>query len=218
MKCPHCSSVLPQPLLRCPGCNLSLDSLRHMLGSEWVRLERLTDTYACVSLTHSRHIETVLDAFERQFPQCFFAVYLGPIPSGLTPLDLGFWLLNYGAFNTQQLAKRNDYGIICIIDPVVGTVSLSLGYGLEMALSGLALEGVLMKMKPFLKKTDYAGAIEAAVKQCGQLLLKHATSTPLRPETSEAGSNPEDLGFQPLRARHTTTHLANSNPPTGFLP
>ena len=118
MKCPHCNSPLTTGQSACTSCGFSASAIRAYLGADWVRLERVTDVAGRLNLRETRHLETVLDEFERRFPQCFMAGYIGVLPETLTLTDLGFWLINHGAFQTHQISRRNDFAIVLLIDPL----------------------------------------------------------------------------------------------------
>ena len=92
MKCPHCESPLSTPLPACPQCGFSAEALGAYLGDHWVRLERITDAAHCLRLDDTRLCEVMMDDFERVFPQAFFAVYLGMLPTGLNVAELGVTL------------------------------------------------------------------------------------------------------------------------------
>src|SRR6476661_8492073 len=110
MRCPHCYAEVSPGGDAC-GCGFSAAAIRTFLGSEWIRLDRITDASHRLNLRDTRQLEMVLDQFERCFPQVFFGVYLGPLPTELTVADFGFWLINHGAFQTRLPAKRNDFGV-----------------------------------------------------------------------------------------------------------
>lgn len=199
MKCPHCSGSLASEADQCPQCGFSVGVVRAYLGAEWVRLERITDNHNLLSLKEQRHLEVVLDEFERQFPQCFMAVYLGTLPSNLTPADLGFWLINHGAFHTHQIAKRNDYGIALVIDSSRQMASLMLGYALEPHFKEAEMKQVLMSMQKLLTRRRYGLAVEQVVERMAKSL--RLVGKRGAPDSSGAFDS-NGLGLHPLRAAH----------------
>lgn len=204
MKCPHCFAAVPPGQAVCPHCGFSAAAVRNYLGCEWVRLERISDQALRLSLKDSRRLEASLDEFERAFPQCFLAVYLGPLPAELTVGDLGFWLINHGAFVTHLAAKRNDFGILLVIDPARQSAGFTVGYALEPILSESVLADILFRLGGTLRKLDFAKAIHLAIKHLGKALRARA-----KPEAAErhqppapTGTEPADLGLQTLRRNH----------------
>lgn len=168
-----------------------------------MRLERLTDNANTLSLKEQRHLEVVLDDFERIFPQCFFAVYLGVLPGMITARDLGFWLINHGAFHTQQIAKRNDFGCALVIDCSRHVASLTLGYALEAHFSRADLERLLDQIDGPLTRTQYGQAVERAVGLFGKRLKQVGSrSLPGLPNSMGGQADLGDLGLQTLRAAH----------------
>lgn len=215
MKCPHCFAEVPHGAAACSQCGFSASAVRAYLGCEWVRLERITDQSMRLNLKDTRHLETVLDDFERCFPQCFLAVYLGPLPMELTVGDLGFWLINHGAFHAHQAAKRNDFGMVLVIDPLRQSAGLTLGYALEPILSEAAVVSVLDRVKSPLRRSDFAKAIQRTVKH-----LKKALRAQAKVESRDRHLPPppttdiSELGLQTLRHNHR--HNSDVRHPTQF--
>ncbi len=200
MKCPHCSANLASEAAHCPQCGFSVGVVRAYLGSEWVRLERITDNQNLLSLKEQRQLEIALDGFERQFPQCFLAVYLGSLPSGLTASDLGFWLINHGAFHTHQMAKRNDYGIALVIDSGRQVASLMFGYSLEAHFKEAFAMQILNTIQKHLARRHYGYAVECVVGKITRALKQ--VGKRVVPESDGGALLSEGLGLQPLRAAH----------------
>lgn len=213
MRCPHCSTPIAPQKAFCDRCGFSDTALGAYLGSEWVRLERITDPAHCLRLEETRQLEVLLDDFERQFPQSFLALYYGALPPKLNPLELGMWMLNHGAFSTHQFAKRNDFGIICVIDPVAGTHGLSLGYSLEPMLPAHRLEDLLVEMTTPLRASQWAEAARLAISTLSSHLRALGKPDRRRVETDPPparGGSPSDYGFSPLRLGHRQANASKS--------
>jgi len=157
MNCPHFALPIAPPQAHCGSCGFHDAALASYLGADWVRLERITDTADCLRLEESRDLEVRLDDFERQFPQGFAAFYFGALPPKLNPLELGMWLLNHGAFSTQQFTKRNEFGFVCVVDPLAGRHGIAVGYALEKILSATLFQQLLGSMTPLLRAGRWAG-------------------------------------------------------------
>jgi uncharacterized membrane protein YgcG len=183
--------------------------MRAHLGSEWVRLERLTDGHQCLSLKEQRQLEVVLDDFERAFPQCFFAVFLGPLPAAITPRSLGFWLINHGAFQTQQISKRNDFGLALVIDIQHHSAAFTLGYALEHHLTDADTMHILQQICKALGRRRYAVAIEQAVRLVSQKLAQAGTKGLPEAPASIGTHDLAQMGLQPLRAFHKPPAASN---------
>jgi len=200
MNCPHCATgiVSAQPI--CTHCGFSAAAIRAYLGADWVRLERITDNAQRLSLKDTRYLETVLDDFERQLPQCFMAAYVGSLPETLTLPDLGFWLINHGAFQTHQISRRNDFGVLLTIDPSRQQAAFTIGYALEPILTGELLTHFLKQLQPLLRKSHFSSAIEKAA-----ALIEKALKQAALPEQRAASEPPtmvndaSDLGLHTLR-------------------
>lgn len=208
MNCPHCSAILASDADECPNCRFNVAVIRSYLGSEWVRLERLTDHLDCLSLKERRHLEIVLDDYERMFPQCFFAVYMGNLPPVITARDLGFWLINHGAFHTQQIAKRNDFGCALVVDTNRQISAITLGYALEPILKFSDLELILRSSRKHFERRLYGRAIEEVVGLLGKHLRKAGSKVNPDTLTNALGlSDVGELGLYPLRATHRPLRL-----------
>jgi hypothetical protein len=208
MRCPHCSNPISPQKPFCERCGFSDSALGSYLGNDWVRLERITDAAHCLRLEETRKLEVHLDDFERQFPQSFLALYYGALPPKLNPLELGMWLLNHGAFSTHQFAKRNDFGAVCVIDPVAGTHGISLGYALEAIIPNSQIETILAAMVTPLRASLWAAAAELAITSLSTLLSERGKASHRRVDTQpppSRGGSPSDFGFSPLRSGHRKT-------------
>lgn len=212
MKCPHCASVLTVDAQACHACgfNAALSSERH--GDHLVRLERLTDAAHCLRLTDVRVLEGQMDDFERRFPQIFAAVYFGVLPTGLTTSETGFWLLNHAAFGTHDISKRNEFGIILVIDPAAGSAGFTLGYAIEALTPKLNVAQTLSKMRRHLAASDYGRAVATAVDDLGSQLKKLGRTQKRNVESSRMHTLSNDLGFSPLRPKSRTGIHNDSSP------
>ncbi|MEN3941358.1 hypothetical protein WJU23_08700 [Prosthecobacter sp. SYSU 5D2] len=202
MICPHCSAALASGTGKCGYCEFSVATVRGLLGSEWVRLERITDNHNCLSLKEQRHLEVIFDAFERMFPQCFFVVFLGAVPLALTSRDLGFWLVNHGAFHTHQISKRNDFGVALVIDCLHQNAALTLGYALEAHVRDADARHILNQVSSLLDRRRYGQAVERVVKLLGKKLAQAGTRSLPEVPAKMAGSDLGSMGLQTLRAAH----------------
>lgn len=214
MKCPHCASLVSPQQNACSACGFTATLLHHYLGNQWVRLERIIDAAHCLRLEDARQIEVVLDNYERSFPQAFFAIYLGVLPNNLTVAELGFWLLNQGAFNTHSVNRRNDYGIILVVDPSTKTASVTLGYSIERCFSTKDVSSILQILGVKLRHGSFGAALEAICKRCSEVLRKHARRVQWQPDSKLGAGVAPDMGLQPLRGGHkpaTRTLADHSN-------
>lgn len=141
-----------------------------------------------------------MDDFERLLPQAFFAAYLGMLPAGLKVAELGFWLLNQGAFNTPQMQKRNDFGVVLVLDPAARELSMTFGYAIESYFDEATQRRLLGKAVRHLKFRDYGTAIRGVIRDCLAVLQRHAKRQLRQP--SLHGATPE-LMVQPLRSGHS---------------
>lgn len=116
--------------------------------------------------------------------------------------ELGFWLLNQGAFNTHSVSRRNDFGIVLVIDPSAKTACFTLGYAVERCFKQRTLSRMLQTLGGHLRKGAYGMAIEDACQSAGAVLRKHARSKQWQPESLPAADSVSGIGLQPLRSGH----------------
>ncbi|MCB1275916.1 hypothetical protein [Prosthecobacter sp.] len=209
MKCPRCLASISPAQNACSACGFSATLLNGYLGNQWVKLERITDAAHCLRLEDVRRTEIILDDFERSLPQVFFAAYLGVLPKGLSVAELGFWLLNQGAFVTHSVSRRNDFGIVLVVDPAEQAASITLGYAIEKYFSPQTVTRMLQTAGIQLNRGATSRAIEVVCNQCADVLRKCAHGMKRQPDILTTGS---DLGLQSLRGGHR----AGSRPLAGF--
>jgi hypothetical protein len=143
-----------------------------------------------------------MDDFERLLPQAFFAVYLGMLPTGFKVTELGFWLLNQGAFNTPLVQKRNDFGIVLVLDPAVRELSLTFGYAIESYFDEATQHRLIKNALRHLRIQDYGAAIRDLIQGCQGVLQRHAERQLRKPSTN---GMPAELMVQPLRGGLATS-------------
>ncbi|HRH95167.1 MAG TPA: hypothetical protein PLB55_04500 [Prosthecobacter sp.] len=202
----------------CSACGFSATLLHGYLGNQWVKLERITDAAHCLRLEDARKVEIILDDFERSFPQAFFAAYLGVLPKGLSVAELGFWLLNQGAFNTHSVSRRNDFGVVLVVDPAEQTASITLGYAIERCFDGGMVTRMLQTAGAHLKKGALGKAIGIVCNRCGDTLRKHARHMTWQPDVSTVEGVPSNMGLQPLRGGHKASSKPLAAPPSATKP
>lgn len=212
MNCPRCFAPSAPEQNVCSACGFSAVTLHRLIGNQWVRLERITDAAHCLRLGDLRRCEVVLDDFERSFPQAFFAAYLGILPVDVNVAELGFWLLNQGAFNTHLVSRRNDYGIVLTADPSSQTVALTFGYAIEGYFTTRRLQKLLAEVGGHLAAGAFGPAIETACRRAAEVLRRHARSIRWTPESGLESGVPPHMGLTPLRGGHRPARPESAQP------
>lgn len=202
MYCPHCATPVSIDTNSCQQCGFNAGHLHRTIGSQWVRLQRVTDAAQCLRLEDHRKMEIQLNDFERNFPQLFFAVYLGVLPISLSVSELGFWLLNHGAFETPSLTRRNDFGLLVVIDPASRHVSLTTGYALESLFQHDRVLKMLRAAAKELSQGAFAAAIAGICEDCSQVLRKEGRRTIWTPAPVPSTEKLGKLGLEALRGGH----------------
>lgn len=200
MDCPHCQQVIAPSASRCEACGFDLERVRRILGDQWVRLEHLTDAAHCLRLRERRRVEAALDDFGRQFPQVFLSVYFGVLPHGLTVGEAGFWLLNHAAFATNSMEKRNDFGLVIVIDPSAASAGVTLGYALESFLPDGFLRTALAAVSGQFAQCAYGAALEQIVARIAKRLRGEGKAQPSQADAWSPPLEGRNMGLAPLRA------------------
>ena len=172
MRCPHCSHPIAPQKTFCERCGFSDAHLAAYLGTEWVRLERITDAAHCLRLEESRQLEVHLDDFERQFPQSFLALYFGAV----CVID--------------PLAGRHGIALGYALDPLIPTPQV------ETLLSDMVAP---LRLSRWAEAADLVIASRSSVLRDHGKASHRRIDTP--PPPSRGGS-PADFGLAPLRAGH----------------
>jgi hypothetical protein len=145
-----------------------------------------------------------LEDFRRQFPQIFFAVYIGVLPATPSPAELAFWLLNHAAFQPSDPTRLNEHAAVLIIDPVARTAGMNVGYALDPHLPRHKLSVILRRIRTPLWHAEYAAAIELAIHHLGKA-LRHAAQRMIRHHEVQA---PDHADF----FRSSGLHSLRSSP------
>jgi len=160
MNCPSCEHNLPERAGLCPACGFSIDRLTATYGIDPVALQRMMDVAGVMRRRERLLIEGKMDEFERRFPQLFFAVYVGTLPTRADVREFGFWLLNRAAVSPVDFTRPNENGLLLVIDVAGQRASLSAGYFLEPYLSIEAMAGVLKKGASMWEEGRYGEGVE----------------------------------------------------------
>ena len=204
MNCPRCGITSPDATAACASCGFSLGGIDCRLGSHSVIINRLVDTQHLLRLRDTGRLESLLDEFERRFPQAFFTVFLGVLPRGVTTSEGGFWLLNHGVRTCQGIVRSNQYGLALVIDPSTHEASLSLGYEIEALISTVQARELLRKASAALWHGDHSRAVTLVVKGVDKLLRKGAKSR-RRPPPIDSPKPRKLFGFEKIQSPESLT-------------
>ena len=95
--------------------------------------------------------------------------------------------------------KRNDYGMVWVIDPVARALSLTLGYALETVLDENQQRHLLTSVSRQLKARRFGQAILDAIAGTSSALKKAGRRQLWLPQSSPEGNG---IAVQPLRSGH----------------
>lgn len=191
LHCPSCRQEIEVTTPKCPGCGFSISAVDSQYGADTVVLARVTDAAHCLKVSEKEAITDVLVDFERRFPQLFFAVYLGALPT-MNNLELfGFWLLNRATLEAVDFSRPNENGLVLVVDVNAKKAGLAVGYYVENFLEPAELERALKHIGPDLAASQYSRALARLSADLGTVLVKKAR---------EAAKNPAKFQRQRLTA------------------
>ncbi|MFZ4764704.1 MAG: TPM domain-containing protein [Roseimicrobium sp.] len=142
-----------------------------------MRLGPITDAANCLRLQDRDFLNDELQVFRARFPQVFFAVFLGALPSSPKPSEIAFWLLNHAAFQPAEAGRLNEYAALLIIDPETKCAGMTVGYGLDPHLPPAKLRALVRRLRTPLWHREYAEAIHIAIRQLDKALRRVARLT-----------------------------------------
>ncbi len=196
MNCPRCVREIPYTALTCGECGFSLFDQDAQFGGDAVSLERVTNKAGQLNEEEVASLEQALDAFEREFPQLFVAVYSVALPVMASVRQFGFWLLNRAGINGVEITRPNENGALLVIDETSGQAGLVVGYLLECYFPEPELAEILeAARKDWSAGRMAAGVREViaefskALKKKSKLALKHPAR--FRPPTTTVPAKPE---------------------------
>ena len=206
MKCPRCVQRIHRSAVQCPHCGFSLAEVDAIFGVQEVRVKCLTDAAGVLRKKERDDAERVLAAFQRKFPQLFFAVYFGTFKELPSLRQFGFWLLNRGAFEDVDVSRPNEGGILLSVDVGGKSAGISFGYRLQPYLDDDLTFKVLSAAHPYFLQGQYLKATEVVVSKMSKILRKEAARARKDPERvlARSGERSEMAGevLERIRANH----------------
>jgi len=154
------------------------------------------DVAHCLRLADRTMLESMLDDFERRFPQVHLALFLGVLPVGMSVVEAGFWILNRGVRKRRGAVCENRFGLLVLVDPAARQVGISTGSALEQLLSSAALSALLEKHSHHLWHSDYGTALKHIISGLDAMLRRVGRARRRVPETSVGEEAPGRLGLR----------------------
>ncbi|WP_395752997.1 hypothetical protein [Prosthecobacter sp.] len=100
------------------------------------------------------------------------------------------------------MSRRNDYGLVLVVDPSAKTACISLGYAIEPYFKPKILQQMMQIIGGHLSQGAFGMAIQSSCIRAGEVLRKHAQALHWKPETAAVADSIPDMGLQPLRGGH----------------
>jgi uncharacterized membrane protein YgcG len=134
--------------------------LADRLGQDSVSLERVIDAAHCLRLKDRSRLDTVVDDFERRFPQLVVCVYFGVLPPGVTAGEAAIWLCENGLRQTHSGIRNGSWGLIMVLDPAAHRVGVTVGSSLAAYIPQASLEEWLRQQQYHFWHGEYVDGVE----------------------------------------------------------
>lgn len=153
--------------------------------------QRVTDTTHTLSAQASSSITQTLAQFEKDTGHQLAVLLVD------TTGDETIEQYATRVFDSWKLGdKKRDDGMLLILAKADHTLRIEVGYGLEGTVTDLQSSQVINRtIVPYLKKGDFAGGIQAGVKNLIQLSTRPGSDAETGPAQSPDASGPLGFGF-----------------------
>lgn len=145
-----------------------------IFGNEDVRLRKFTDSAGVLRQREREPVRVLLERFEEQFPQLFFAIYIGAFQEMPCLRQFGFWMLNRARYVDVPEGRANDFGVLLVMDVSGKEIGLTMGYGLASHWNDSHSYDVLAAAHPYLLQGEHLSALRVIFKKTSRYLKKGA--------------------------------------------
>lgn len=145
-----------------------------VFGDEEVRLRKFTDSAGVLRQREREPMRVLLERFEDQFPQLFFAIYIGAFQEMPCLRQFGFWMLNRARYVDVPDERTNEFGVLLVMDVSGKEIGLTMGYGLAPFWSDAKSFDVLAAAHPYLLQGEHLAALRVVLKKTARILKKGA--------------------------------------------
>lgn len=123
----------------------------------------------------------LVERFERQFPQVFFAFYAAQYEEAKDLRGHAFWLLNNAAFADLPAGRERDCGILCAVDVRNRQLTLAVGYTLTPYLTDEQCFKVMGAAHGLLLESNWAAVVAMILEKTSGQLRKGSKLVKKRP-------------------------------------
>ncbi len=149
----------------CPQCQFTLRKLDSIFGAVPLHSRYLSDRSATLTTAEIERLRELLQRFERKFPQALFSVFITELPEKTNIKEYAFWLANRSQFSSVEAVGSENFDLLLVIEPVAGSVALTVGYGLEKYLSEDNLQAALAAAMPALRGAQPEHGIRICIEE-----------------------------------------------------
>jgi len=189
-----------------------------VFGADEVLLGRVVDTAGVFSDGEMQRTKSILEDFEKRFPQLFVTVYCGALPHQTSLRQFGFWLLNRAAVCEVEATRPNEHGALFVLDIHGRSAALVVGYFLECYLDQRDLQRILEAGRREFHRGLWAAGIGSAVRELAVRLRRRAAMAAKHPERfapPRPAAAPALPQFTRIRERNRRSDKSRHSPRPG---
>ncbi len=188
--CPCCGRELEPAAEECPRCRFSALVCLQKFPLQAPHLTRLIDPEEALTSREGRTVERAIESLEKTFPQIRLHVCLTRLPEGADSQEFGYWIFNACRPVSDEEEQRRYFSLLLVIDRGNSSISVTLGYRLEVFLEDHALKKILSSSrKHFLAERYGRGVVNfvdqlSMVMRAAQRRFGHLVESPNAPAVS----------------------------------
>ncbi len=165
MKCPRCGWIADHAVVRCPGCDFSLEALDRQLGTAPASDGPLDDGARVLSDEARDRLAARLAQLAESTGGAWIVVTRHST-APVRPAEYAFWL-----FNHRGLEAHRHRGMLVLLSLREQRIETEVGSAWEAAAGDLETGRVLdAHVVPLLRQRDYEAALFAAIEELAKLV------------------------------------------------
>lgn len=165
MTCPLCNYKIHEAAEVCPHCGRDAEDLVTLFDRFETKVYMLNDAAGVFKIKERRKIESLMNKFTREFPECFLTIHTVGLINNETVGAFSIWALNCPEYLDYPGEAQSDSGIALVIDLNKKQVTISFGYQLEHYFDKKASFKLLTPAHPHLLDEAYYPAVTSIIKK-----------------------------------------------------
>ena len=181
MRCPACNLTVYYGASECPHCSFEAMRSQAEREGQGLSFSKIHDEAGIFRRRDQKKVQRAVEAFERRFPQAFFAFHAAQYDQPIELRSRAFWLLNNAEFVDVPSDRERDCGVICVVDVTNRQLTLAVGYSLMPYLTDEQCFSVMGAAHGLLLESNWAAVLRRIVEKLSTQLRKGAGVIKKRP-------------------------------------